>query len=93
MNEDLKQHNDSADALIQKLERIKDLWDQLPTQDDMEDLARSAAQVAGLLEQARETWMDDDVPTLDALQNLAKEAAATAESLDAVSAASEGGAV
>jgi hypothetical protein len=83
MMDELKQQNDLADTLIQKLERIEDLWDGLPTQDDLEELARTAHALATCLGLCRETWMNGDFPSLDDLQELAKEAAGVAESLDA----------
>jgi hypothetical protein len=91
MNEELKRQNELADALIHKLERIKTLWEELPTLDDLEELANTAKCVAGCLEKARETYMDGDFPTLDDLQEHTKATAAMADALDAAMAAVEGG--
>lgn len=82
MSNDLKRQNELADSLIQKLERIKGLWNELPSEDHLEELEKHADGVAGRLEKARETYMDGDFPTVESLQELAKEAAVLAESVE-----------
>lgn len=79
---DLKQQNDLAEGLIQKLERIKELWGELSSEDDLEDLEKHAHGLAGCLERARETYTDEDFPTGEALQELAREGAILAESVE-----------
>jgi hypothetical protein len=82
MNNETKRQNELADSLVQKLERVKSLWAELPTQDDLEELEKHADGVAGRLEDAREIYMDAEFPTVESLQELAKEAALMAESVE-----------
>jgi hypothetical protein len=79
---DYERQNEMADALIQKLERIKELWEQLPTEDDLEELEQHAAGVAASLEHASATYMDGDFPTVDSIQELAKVASLLATDLE-----------
>jgi hypothetical protein len=79
---DFKEHNDLADGLIQKLERIRGLWNELPSEDDLEELEKHAHGLAGCLERAREIYMDRDFPTPESLQEVAKEAASLAAGME-----------
>jgi hypothetical protein len=83
MSDDLEQQNEMADSLIQKLERIKELWEELPTQDEIDELAKSAHSVAVCLVEALETYLDGDFPTVESLQEVGREAATLAEGVDA----------
>jgi tetrahydromethanopterin S-methyltransferase subunit B len=71
---DMQQQNELADALIQKLERIKALWNELPAQDDLEELAKVATNFAQTMKQATDTYLSDEFPTEDAIQELARSA-------------------
>lgn len=69
VNDRQRQH-DQADSLIQKLERIRELWEEAPGHDDLEDLARAANGIAQGLEEARKAFNAPDFPTFDSLKSV-----------------------
>ena len=81
MNNDLQQQNELADALIEKLERIKALWTEIPSADDMAELAAGAATLAASLEHSQAIVTSDDFPTADDMAELASEANRIADSV------------
>jgi len=68
---ELLRANGLADELISKLERIKILWAEVVSEDELIDLSNVAGSIAGSLEQAREAYNSDDFPTVDDLNEIA----------------------
>ena len=69
---ELREQNEMADALIAKLEKIKAIWAELPTVDDLEEIGKAAGSVAASLERAKEAYNGDDFPTTDDFDDLDK---------------------
>jgi hypothetical protein len=84
MSTNLQPQIDQADILIAKLQQIKTLWDEIPSEDELEDLAKQAGQLAGALESASETFQSDAFPGEEELEDLAKQAAGLAGALESV---------
>jgi hypothetical protein len=78
----LQQQNILAGALLAKLERIKELWDEISSELDLGDLAEAAHSIASSLEQARATWLSDDFPSDLAMQELRKDASEIASMVE-----------
>ena len=67
--------NDLADELIAKLEKIKSLWGEIPSVDDLTEIGKEAAAIAASLNEASETYGADNFPGIDGLAEIGKEAA------------------
>jgi hypothetical protein len=50
------------------LERIKQLYADIPSVDELTEISDVAAMVASRLEAVKAAWMDSDMPTLDELK-------------------------
>jgi len=79
MVSDLERQNAQAKELLNTLEKIKAAWDELPSEDEMEDVAKASGNVAACLKDAREHW--DNLPSEDDLNDLAKAAGKVGTSL------------
>jgi hypothetical protein len=82
MSNDLQKQNDLADALLQKLERIHQLWQGLPTEEELNELLVTAMNLSPNLEHAREIFNSDEFPELADLKELTQAANSLAASLD-----------
>ncbi len=81
MNEGLESQNALADALIEKLKRIKELWEELPSDDNLADVARVAGGIAESLAEAKVAFCDEEFPGEDDLTPIARAASTIASSL------------
>jgi hypothetical protein len=87
---DLERQNELADALLEKLGRIKELWAEMPTVDDLEEASKAAGGVAESLAEARETYQSDEFPTVDDLNEMSSAAGHIAERLEEAQTAADG---
>jgi len=79
MVSELERQNVLADKLLSTLEKIKVAWDNLPSEDEVNDLAKAAGNMAGCLATAREQW--DNLQSEAEVNDLAKVAGNVAASL------------
>jgi hypothetical protein len=89
MSESLESQNALADSLLEKLERIKTVWTELPSEDDLADMARTVGGIAESLKEAQETFSAEDFPSEDELTPIAQAASTIASSLEAAIEAKE----
>jgi hypothetical protein len=80
MSTDLQSQIDQADILIGKLQQIKALWDEIPSEDELRNLTEQAERLAGALESA-----DEKLPSEDELRNLTEQAERLASALESAS--------
>ena len=81
---ELQAQNDLAAALLDKLEKIRDVFAELPSDGDLEVISKESERLAGHLEQARATFNASDFPSENTgLDDAQKSAAAIAGSLTA----------
>ena len=78
---DLQKQNELADSLIAKLERIKALWDELPSDDYLTNLNRQVEGVAESLKNAAETFQSDEFPSAEYLGELCEKADGLAKAM------------
>lgn len=64
---------------------MRDLYDKLPTLDDLQELSTEAANTSGSLEQIIEVYNSDRLPTIDDLREFASAAGDAASSLENLS--------
>jgi hypothetical protein len=69
-NDELKTQNDLADALIDKIGRIKSAWDELPNLDDLEEMVKHTKWLVDNLEKANTIYNSEDFPNEDSLREL-----------------------
>ncbi len=81
--DELTRQTGLADALLEKLERINALWSELPSEDDLTNLANVAGSLAETLKQVKEAFLDDNFPNEDSLESIAKAAGSLAEAMQA----------
>lgn len=86
MVSDLEQQNAQTKELLNTLEKIKAIvetikatLDEFPSEDELNDLAKAASNLATLFGSAREDW--ENMPSEDELNDRAKAAANVASSL------------
>jgi hypothetical protein len=85
---ELERQNELAGNLLEKLERIKVLWSELPSIDEMEDAAKTAADIADALQRACETYNSGEFPSeVNGFDEVQKTAAALESSLSEASVA------
>lgn len=82
--DELREQNELADSVIAKLERIKALWEEMPTEDDLADLCRTAQSIAGSFESIKETWNSNDFPSGPEIEDLNKAVGSIAGGLEQV---------
>jgi hypothetical protein len=80
--EELQAQNQLADQLIGKLDRIKALWSEIPSEDDLSGMVDATSHIAAKLEYAMETWQSDDFPNEGDLNDVSHVAAGLASSLN-----------
>jgi len=72
--EKLERQVELANELLATLERIKAVWAEMPTEDDLATLQDAATNIASVLGQAKETFNDPSFPTEDDLREVAEAA-------------------
>jgi len=80
-SEELRVQNELADALLSKLERIKALWDELPSEEALNEIGSSAESLARSLQGAKATFADEEFPSEEALNEIGSSAESLARSL------------
>jgi hypothetical protein len=63
-SDELLRANGLADVLIAKLEWIKARWEDILSEKQAEDLAKSTSAIASALEPIKETWTSSELPCI-----------------------------
>ncbi len=82
--EELREQNQLADALIAKLERIKDLWEDLPDEDEMEPLDSRLGSIVGSLKEIPELSGAIDFPKAVEFEDLDKQLGSIVRNLNEI---------
>ena len=53
---DLERQNELAKELLNTLERIKAIWEELPSEEEIENTVKQAAALTGCFREAAEEW-------------------------------------
>ncbi len=69
---ELVRQNELADALLQKLERIKEMWAECPNEDELADLDQAVGSIAAGLQAVKEVWISRDFPIAEDFDDLDK---------------------
>jgi hypothetical protein len=68
--EELREQNELLDLQIAKLEKIKDLWAEMPTDAERDEIEKSAGSLVDSLTQAKEIYNSDDFLRLSDLDKM-----------------------
>jgi hypothetical protein len=78
---EVREWRQELEAVEARLRRVRDLWLECPTAEEVAELTREAAALTGNLKEAGESWQSPNLPTEDELAALTRESAALAGNL------------